>query len=642
MQVRPIYSFILWLGIALSSLFSTSALANTDPAQDILHILDYVGVDYPTTVKNGEILNPAEYQEQQEFSSRLLPLLDQLPKHDKNLELKQLATQLNDAIKQRSSGETIQQLCIKLSTQLIITHNIITAPRKPASIKQGAQLFENNCISCHGASGFGDGVAAANMEPAPNNFHDRVRQGQRNPFSLFTTITLGVDGTAMQSFAKFSEEQRWALAFYVSTMYHTDEEKQRGEQLWNSGQGKNIIDNIAELSRVTPDEIKQRHGDDGIAMLAYLRNHSELLESSKSSPLQISQQKLQESLQAYQNRDFKQAYELAVNAYLEGFELAEAALSNVDPEMKTEIEREMGIYRQMVKSQEDVNRVTQQANEIKLMLQQAEDKITNTELSSSVSFISALVILLREGLEAILVLAAIAAFLTKTDRRDVMPYMHAGWIGALVLGFVTWLLAEYAFDFSGASREFTEGITGLFAAAMLVYIGFWLHNHTHAERWQAFIHSKLHGVTSGTVWSLTIISFIAVYREVVETVLFYKTLWLQTEVAGHSAILGGLGTAIVLLVLIALAIFRLSVRLPISLFFRINSALLYIMAVVFAGKGIAALQEAGDISIHHISFPQVDLLGVYPTMESIGLQAVLVLLAIGWLGMERIKERNPA
>ncbi|MEJ2142283.1 MAG: cytochrome c/FTR1 family iron permease [Gammaproteobacteria bacterium] len=638
MLYQRISAVFLWLALAISPVINP-AIASENAAQSILHILDYVSVDYPETIENGKITNLAEYKEQQEFAQRLFPLLGELPENENKPALQALATQLVQAIDKRNDGETIRRLCIEFSTQLIGGYKIVTAPRKPASIQHGAQLFENNCSSCHGLKGFGDGPAAKNMEPAPNNFHDRQRQGQRSPYSLFSTITLGVDGTAMKSFAHLGEQQRWDLAFYLSTLYHTENELSRGEQLWEQGQHHQLINNSIELSRTTPDELKQQYGDNGLAILAYLRAHPEALETGELSPLQVSRQKVIESVEAYEKGDFKLAYELAVNAYLEGFELAEAAISNVAPEMKSQVEREMGNFRQLVKNREDLQSVEQHAQNIIALLQQAEDKLVNTELSSGVAFVSSLVILLREGLEAILVLAAIAAFLAKTERKDAMHYMHAGWVGALLLGFVTWLLAEYAFDFSGASRELTEGITGLFAAAMLVYIGFWLHNHTHAEKWKAFIQSKLHGVTSGTVWSLTIISFIAVYREVVETVLFYKTLWLQTEVAGHSAILAGFATASVSLVLIAWAIFRFSVRLPISLFFRINSALLYVMAIVFAGKGIAALQEAGNISIHHISFPQFDLLGVYPTLESIGLQAALIFLAIGWLGLERLKER---
>ncbi len=640
MLIHRIATAFIWVLFSLAVLLSPQAHAQEEAAPAILHLLDYVGVDYPGTVKNGVITNPSEYAEQKEFARRLIPLINKLPAHPDNADLQKMAQQLIAAIDQRQDGEKVAQLTSELSTRLIILHKVVTNPRKQISLENGARLFANQCSSCHGAEGFGNGPAAQGLEPAPNNFHDRVRQGQRNPYSLFNTITLGVDGTAMRSYARLSEQQRWNLSFYVSTFYHTDAERKRGEQLWNDNIGHDFISNIDALSRITPDEIKQQHGEDGLAILAWLRQNPALLEQNKQSPLTISKLKLQESLAAYKKGDTELAYELAVSAYLEGYELAEVPLTNVAPELRGQIERDMGQFRSMVKKNAELPLIEEKVEQLLQQLQQAEDKLNTTEISTGVAFFSALIILLREGLEAILVLAAIAAFLAKTERRDVMPYMHAGWIGALVLGFLTWLLAEFVFDFSGASRELTEGITGLFAAAMLVYIGFWLHSHTHAERWRAFIHSKLHGVTSGTVWSLSIISFVAVYREVVETVLFYKTLWLQTEAAGHSAIIYGFGTATLTLLLLAWLIFRFSVRLPLALFFRINSALLYFMAIIFAGKGIAALQEAGYINMHHINIPTVDLLGIYPSLESTGLQMALILLAVGWLMLERMKKTN--
>ena len=106
--------------------------------------------------------------------------------------------------------------------------------------------------------------------------------------------------------------------------------------------------------------------------------------------------------------------------------------------------------------------------------------------------------------------------------------MHAGWIAALALGGVTWLAASYLITLSGADREITEGVTALLAAAMLLYVGFWMHRHAHAARWKAFIETRMTSALSGrTMWALGSISFLAVYREAFETVLFYQALWLE-------------------------------------------------------------------------------------------------------------------
>ena len=125
------------------------------------------------------------------------------------------------------------------------------------------------------------------------------------------------------------------------------------------------------------------------------------------------------------------------------------------------------------------------------LLDRADDKLSGDGLSPAAAFLSALLILLREGLEAILVLAAVIAFVKKTGRRDALPYIHAGWAAAVALGVVTWLVARFVVDISGASRELTEGVTALLAAAMLLYVGYWLHSRSNAQAWNAFIREQV-------------------------------------------------------------------------------------------------------------------------------------------------------
>ena len=104
---------------------------------------------------------------------------------------------------------------------------------------------------------------------------------------------------------------------------------------------------------------------------------------------------------------------------------------------------------------------------------------------------------------AALVVAAIVAFLIKANRRDALVWVHAGWITALALGAITWAVASYVITVSGAHREITEGVTGLIAAVMLVYVGYWLHSKSNARAWQSFIKDQ---VTSAlgkrTLWAM--------------------------------------------------------------------------------------------------------------------------------------------
>ena len=372
-------------------------------------------------------------------------------------------------------------------------------------------------------------------------------------------------------------------------------------------------------------------------MLAWLRSNPAGL-VIKESPLAFSARLIDESLARYREGKPELAYELAVTAYLEGFELVETGLATARPTLKQDVEREMYAYRNLIKSRAPEAELVSATGRIATLLREARTLLEGASLSPGVAFTSSLVILLREGLEAILLLAVVVAFLVKTGRRDAIKYIHVGWSTALLLGVVTWAVAAYVVNISGASRELTEGITALLAAAILLYVGFWLHNKLQAQRWKEFIETRVHGaLNDGTLWSIALVAFIAVYREVFETVLFYQTLWLQAGAGGQHMVLIGFLVAAAALVVLAWLIFKFSVRLPLRLFFAVNSVLLYLLAVVFAGKGVAALQEAGKLPVSSVNFPTVDVLGIYPTLQTLGLQALLVIAAVVFVLMGRRK-----
>jgi high-affinity iron transporter len=242
------------------------------------------------------------------------------------------------------------------------------------------------------------------------------------------------------------------------------------------------------------------------------------------------------------------------------------------------------------------------------------------------------VILLREGVEAILVLAAIMAALIKTGRREAMKYIHIGWLSAVVLGIITWLIADNLIEISGASRELTEGIAALASAAILVYVGFWLHNASNSKRWKQFVEHKIgNAMEGGTLWALAAVAFLAVYREMFETVLFYQAMWVQVDSGSEQSFIFGIIAALALLVVLSLLIYKAGIRLPIKQFFQINAILLFLLAVVFTGQGIAALQEAGIVSTSLLNFPRIEVLGVYPTAQSLGLQLLVLILGAGLL-----------
>lgn len=259
------------------------------------------------------------------------------------------------------------------------------------------------------------------------------------------------------------------------------------------------------------------------------------------------------------------------------------------------------------------------------LLDEADQALAPSQHDAVAAFIGALTILLREGLEALLVVVAMLALLKKAQRNDVLVYVHAGWVAALTAGGATWAVATYLVGVSGASREMTEGFSSLFATVVLLGVGMWMHQKSIAGRWQVYLKEKLSSaLNKRTAWFLFSLAFIAVYREVFETVLFYAALW--TEGNGWP-LLAGLASGIVLLAVLAAVLLRTSARLPIGQFFAASSLLVAVLAVVLAGKGVAALQEAGLLRTSPVAIARIDLLGIYPSWQPLLAQLAVLLAA---------------
>jgi high-affinity iron transporter len=603
-------------------------------------MLDYLGVDDPEAVKDGKVVDQGEYEERLEFSAVARAQVGELPAHPERAGLEATAARLTAAVKDKRPGEEVAALAADLRRRIIEVYQVQVAPRQPPNLRAAPADFAAHCAVCHGVTGRGDGPAAKGLEPPPADLTDAARQGQHSVFGLYNTITLGIKGTAMTGFATLGEPQRWALAFYVSTLAGGDAERARGATLWRRGVAKAELPDLKALVMATPKDVSARLGNDGAAVLAYLRSDPGTLGLGRESPIDLTARLLRESVEAYRRGDALQAHRLAVTGYLEGFELVETSLTAADGGLKTRVEVEMLRYRSLLQARAPLHTVEAQARSIQTLLEISRQRLDAVRLSPVTTFTSALVILLREGLEAILVLAALVAMLVRSGRREALRYVHAGWIAALGAGALTWLAASYVVTVSGAGREVTEGVTALLAAAMLLYVGFWMHRHSHAARWKAFLEARVQSALSGrTLWALASVSFLAVYREAFETVLFYQALWIEAGPDGRVAVGGGFLAAMVGLVLLAWLILQAGLRLPIGWFFGVGSILMAVLAVVLAGKGIAALQEAGTLPVEPIDLPAIPSLGVYPTWQGVLTQLALVLLILGALTYSRRRSR---
>ncbi|WP_420477150.1 FTR1 family protein [Noviherbaspirillum sp. ST9] len=620
------------LALLVSLLSAAPAFASTDPTADratqIWQLLDYMAVDYAGAVSGGRVTNADEYSEMQEFSQTAERLLHELPDRPAKAGLLQQAGQLKNAVENKAAEAEVASVARNLASALLSAYPVPMAPKKVPDLKHGLTLYQAQCASCHGAEGRGDGPLAAKLDPAPIAFTDRERARERSLFSLHQSITRGVEGTSMTSFAALSDDDRWALAFYISTLAFQKDELDAGKTAWGSDKALHtVVPSLDVLTQLTESGLeKTLPKNTAGAVLGFLRANPDEVIAAPGGTLALAKSRLRESLAALAKGDAATATRLALSSYLDGFEPVEPALAIKDKALLAKIEQSMGAYRAAVTKND-----TASAREIEAQLQDALDaaqrKLEMTDDDKFGVFIGALTILLREGLEALLVVVAMIAFLKKAERREVLPYVHAGWITALAGGVLTWFAATYLIEVSGASRELTEGFSAIFAAVVLLAVGIWMHQKSLAGRWQAYIRDKLSSALGKrSALMLFILAFVTVYREVFETVLFYAALW-SDGAGGH--LLAGLGLGIVILAAIAYVMLRTSARLPIGQFFAVSSALVAVLAVVLMGKGVAALQEAGMLDVTPLDVPSVDLLGIYPSMQTIVAQIVVLLVVAG-------------
>jgi high-affinity iron transporter len=619
-----------WVGLCAAALLLAFAArtAHADTGSDVRQIwqlLDYTAVDYGGAVADGEVSNESEYREMREFAATAREHIAQLPDREGKPALLAKVDRLQAAITARAPAHEVARLAHEVADALLLMYPVPAAPATAPDLARGSVLYASRCASCHGREGHGDGPVAGTLVPPPIAFTDASRARERSVFSLYQTISQGVSGTSMTGFASLSDADRWALAFHVGGLSYTNTARQQGERLWKQDAALRArFANLETLSRVTETELAAELGPERArSVLAFLRAHPPALGSDS---LALARRQLNESVRAYQSGNTARAGRLALSSYLDGFEPIEPQLAARDADLLARVESQMGELRARISRGVPPAEVAAQVQVLNELFEHTASVLANSSADASAAFLGSFTIFVREGLEALLIVVAIIAFLNKAGRRDVMPYVHGGWIGALAAGMLTWGAATFLVSISGAGRELTEGYSSLFAATVLLSVGLWMHQKSLAGRWQRYIDQRLSQVLNGrSAWLLAGLAFVAVYREVFETILFYTALWKQGD---GSAVIAGLAAGVVTLSIIACALLRSSARLPIAKFFSISSIFIAVLAVILAGKGVAALQEAGALQVRPLPLPRVSVLGIYPSVQTLLAQVSVIALAV--------------
>ena len=608
------------------------AFAQQADVQTSWRLLDYIAVDYPGAVKGGKVVSEAEYKEMVEFAGSVRERVGALPANPAKARLTAETDQLRAAVGRKAAPGEVATLAHALASDLISAYPVPLAPRTLPDLGRGAALYAQNCAACHGSTGDAKTPIAATLDPHPVAFADRERARQRSLFALYQVIDQGLEGTAMQSFGDLPEADKWALAFQAGRFAYPPALAEEGRRIWQGdGAIRGLVPDAPALTGLTEAALAQRIGaGKAAAVTAFLRNEPSAIAPKAGASLTVAREKLGRSLAAYDAGDRGAAKELALAAYLDGFEPIEPMLSARDAGLMARVETAMGELRSAIAGGRDAAEVRGRVAALEGLFDETEQALAPEEGSDASTFLGAFTILLREGLEALLIVVAMLAFLRKADRAEMVRPVHWGWIVALIAGFATWWAATHFLSVSGASRELTEGFGSILAAVILLFVGIWMHGKAQADEWQRYIREKVGAALSKkSAWFLFLLAFVAVYREVFETILFFAALSSEGRIG---ALVAGAGAGLALLGVIALLMLRFSRTLPIAKFFSYSSILIAVLAVVLAGKGVAALQEAGMLGVTSIGgAPRISMLGLYPTLQGLAAQvATLAILLIGF------------
>lgn len=620
---------------------SISQAQDLEKVRRLILILDYVAADYALAVSQGKVIDIAEYEEMVSFTETAKKIYSQLPlASPKTSEIQTGITRLGVLIGKKAGPARIAKACSQIRNRVLSAYPLPLAPKAPPNYLEGKKLYQRDCVLCHAADGSGKTPMAQTLVPPPRSFLDPKIMETLTPFRAFNTMTLGLEGTAMVPFTHLTPDQRWDLAYYLFTLQFSPDEATRGASHWAQLVEPPPLDfrDLAStpdpvlaatlLTLETPKNLER-------PLLAYLRRNLVYQESFPA--LKKAEFLLVQSLSAARAGRHSRASDLALDAYLQGFESAERRLLTLKPKLARKGEKLFLAYRGSLDSQMDmaiIQNLHQKLMEIIHESHQALEK--ESDLSPRMAFASSFIILFREGLEAVLIVSAILALLAVSAPPQAARWVHVGWIAALGAGAATWGLAQWLIDISAMQREILEGLSALLAAAVLFYVSFWLLSRAEAKAWKHFIETKIKiAMTRQKLWALAGVSFLAVYREVFETILFYQVL-LSQGIENHKAVLGGAGAGVLCLTAVALALFRFQIKIPLRYFFTVTSSLLYILSVVLAGKGLHELQEAGWISVSPVTMGEISFLGIFATWETLGLQGLMIsALAVGLLILAR-------
>ncbi len=630
---------------------SGQADAATTAARRIADLVSIAIDEYGVGVVGGRVINEGELREARLFLDEARQSATLLPEGTRRQVLgyfDSIGAGFSALRSDGEIGESLVALRDLLESSLHVTLDVM--PGGAPSLARGEALYSKHCMQCHGENGTGDGSMAKTLDPPPADLTDQQTLRVVSPLDFFRKLNVGVSGTAMPGFdGRLGLDDRWALALYASTLRFSQDARDRGaaQLALQCPECNLLISDFSETAALSDDSLAAildsmtgAVGSTSIQdLVAYARGAGATEELGSDAKLVASRAvagakaAVAAAMELGSSGERKAGAARALDGYLV-FERIEGAVRSRDAKAARNVERAFTQFRGTLLADGAWVGVVKAREEVDDALDAALTSITPT-ISSRILFTQSVVIMLREGLEAILIIGALTAFLTKAGadqrKRDIGWGVFAAVVASLVTagGFAT------LFRHSAGRQDLLEGITMLVAAGVLFWVSFWLVSKIELRKWQAFVGNQMQrAMNSKRTLALAAVAFLAVYREGFETVLFFSALVTSSDGSSGSAVAvgSGIGVGLIVLGVVYFLMQRYSVRLPLKPFFAATSGLLYVMAFSFAGQGVSELQEIGIISITPLNWvPAIPALGIFPTAQTLFSQLLIATALFGAL-----------
>ncbi|MCX8642186.1 MULTISPECIES: FTR1 family iron permease [unclassified Gilliamella] len=341
---------------------------------------------------------------------------------------------------------------------------------------------------------------------------------------------------------------------------------------------------------------------------------------------------LNDSYDIYFMKDSDRAKERVNNAYFGFYEkhgVERAVMSYISGKRGTDTEYQFAKIKRLMTDGAPNKTVRAEIDVLLKMLHEDANELDGKKESGWSILLASFIIIFREGLEAILVIAAISAYLVRSGNLPMVKVVYMSSLFAIFASVLAAIALHSIFDISGANQEMIEGVAMLLATVVLFFVSNWMFSKAEAKAWKNYVEGKVQtAVSSGSRFALGFAAFLAVFREGAETILFYQAM--LAEAKDHMDMVWyGLAVGCIVLAIIFMLIRFGTMKLPIRPFFIGTSTLMYIMAIAFAGGGVKELQEADIIPVTPVDFVHsIDILGIYPTIETLIPQIFMILVVI--------------